>query len=267
MRELLDRLGEPDGTGDPGRVHEEGRVARESVELAREQVAALACVAPRRVVFTSGATEAANTAVASFGPGSAIFCAPVEHSCVREASARTGRLVEVGVLPDGAIDLESLGSLLGRSAGRAPVLVNCQWANHEVATVQPVEAVAELCSKAGADLHVDAAAAFGHVPTDFGSLDAEYASVSAHKMGGPAGVGALILGRGVRLQPLLVGGTCPSRRCREPPRDRRLRGSRGRAAGGGPASGGVCCRSWMAFRPRRDRLRSRGYFFAGTCRH
>jgi cysteine desulfurase len=207
MRELLDRLGEPDGTGDPGRVHEEGRVARESVELAREQVAALAGVASSRVVFTSGATEAANTAVASFGPGSAIFCAPVEHSCVREASARTGRLVEVGVLPDGAIDLESLGSLLGRSAGRAPVLVNCQWANHEVATVQPVEAVAELCSKAGADLHVDAAAAFGHVPTDFGSLDAEYASVSAHKMGGPAGVGALILGRGVRLQPLLVGGS------------------------------------------------------------
>ncbi len=207
MREMLDRLGQPDGTGDPGRVHEEGRVARESVELAREQIAALACVAPSRVVFTSGATEAANTAIASAaaGAGSGVLCAPVEHSCVREAAARTGQLVEVPVLPDGSIDVESLGSLL--SGDRAPALVNCQWANHEVATVQPVDAVAELCSRAGVALHVDAAAAFGHVPTDFGALDPAYASVSAHKMGGPAGVGALILGRGVRLQPLLVGGS------------------------------------------------------------
>jgi cysteine desulfurase len=207
MREWVDRLGEPDGAGDPGRVHEEGRLAREAIELARDQIAALAGVPASRIVFTSGATEAANTAAASVGPESVVFCSPVEHSCVREAAARAGHLVQMPVGADGSVDLERLSGLLGRLVDGASVLVHCQWANHEVGTIQPVQEVAALCAACGAALHVDAAAAFGHVPTDFGSLGAEYASVSAHKMGGPAGVGALILGRGVRVRPLLVGGS------------------------------------------------------------
>jgi cysteine desulfurase len=100
-----------------------------------------------------------------------------------------------------------LDQLRRRRAGTAPVLVHCQWANHEVGTVQPVHAVAALCEAAGAVLHVDAAAAFGHVPTDFAAARVQLASVTAHKMGGPAGIGALVLGGGFRLQPFLVGGS------------------------------------------------------------
>ena len=90
--------------------------------------------------------------------------------------------------------------------GRAPVLVHCQWANHEVGTVQPVADIAEVCRRAGVRLHVDAAAAGGHVPLDLGSLDADLVSVSAHKLGGPPGIGALIVRRGLRIEPFLVGG-------------------------------------------------------------
>ncbi len=206
MAEWLERLGSPDGAGDPARLHEEGRLAREAVEVARSQVAALANVPPNRVVFTSGATEAVNTALAAAGPGSQVLCPRVEHSSVRKAAERAGTLVEVEVGPDAALDLEHLASLLA-SAPRGDVVANCQWANHEIGTVQPLSAVAELCRAHGARLHVDAAAAFGHVPTDLAALDAAFVSLSAHKMGGPAGVGALVLGRGVRLRPLLVGGS------------------------------------------------------------
>ncbi|MHB8456881.1 MAG: aminotransferase class V-fold PLP-dependent enzyme, partial [Acidimicrobiales bacterium] len=92
MREWVEQLGRPDGAGDPGRVHEEGRTAREAIEVAREQVARLAHVSPNRVVFTSGATESANAAVASSTPASAIVCARVEHSCVRGPSVRAGEV-------------------------------------------------------------------------------------------------------------------------------------------------------------------------------
>lgn len=208
MRSCLDRLSDPDGAGDPGRVHEEGRVARVAIETAREEVAALAKVPPSRVVFTSGASEAANTAIAdaaSRAPDGLIASAAVEHSCVRDAADRTSAHSELAVSADGAIEIESVEELL---AGSRPVaLVNCQWANQEVGTIQPVGEVAARCRAADVALHVDAAAAFGHVPTDLGALGADYVSVSAHKLGGPAGVGALILGPRVRLRPLIVGGS------------------------------------------------------------
>ncbi|MHB1986767.1 MAG: cysteine desulfurase family protein [Acidimicrobiales bacterium] len=210
MREWTQRLGAPDGTGDPGRLHEEGRTAREAIEIAREQVAALAGVAARRLIFTSSATEAANSAIlsaaASARTGGAIVCSAVEHSCVREASQRSSPVLDLHVDRAGRVDPEHLEVLL-QGATVLPSLVNCQWANHEVGTVQPLAEVAAICQEYGVPLHVDAAAAFGHVATDVSSFGAHYVSVSAHKMGGPAGVGALILGPGVRLRPLLVGGS------------------------------------------------------------
>jgi cysteine desulfurase len=208
MRACLDRLSDHDGTGDPGRVHEEGRFARVAIETAREQVAALANVPPSRVVFTSGATEAANTAIADAAgraPGALIASAAVEHSCVRDAADRSSAHAELAVAADGTVEIASVEELL--AGGRPVALVNCQWANQEVGTVQPVSEVAALCRAATVPCHVDAAAAFGHVATDLGTLGADYVSVSAHKVGGPAGVGALILGAGVRLRPLIVGGS------------------------------------------------------------
>ncbi|MFP5326047.1 MAG: cysteine desulfurase family protein [Acidimicrobiia bacterium] len=190
---------------DPGRVHTEGRVVRHAIEVAREQVAALVGARSREVVFTSGATEAANAAVwgamSVVDPGSAIACAPVEHSCVRDASARH-RVIALAVDSVGRLDVASVEAAIDDGAR----LVHCQWANHEVATLQPVAEVAALCRERGVLLHVDAAQAVGHVPVDFTGAGIDLMSVSGHKFGAPTGMGALIVRRGLRLDPLVVGG-------------------------------------------------------------
>jgi cysteine desulfurase len=193
--------------GDPGRVHQEGREVRDTIETARERVAGLLGVRPRQVVFTSGATESVHAAV--WGamwdrPGGAVLCAAVEHSSVRESSARLAPVVELPVDGLGRIDPEGVDAALTHAA-RSVSLVHCQWANHEVGTVQPVSEVVELCRRAGAPVHVDGAAACGHLPWDLDE-GPDFLSVSAHKLGGPPGVGALVLRRGQRAEPLFVGG-------------------------------------------------------------
>lgn len=194
-------------TGDPARVHAEGRWVRDEIERARESVAGLLGTAPARIVFTSGATEAVNTAVFSAGaarPGAAFIHADVEHSCVRDAAARLGPLLSLRVDAAGRVDLAHLAELLASTTPAA--LVSCQWCNHEVGTLQPVAEVVALCREAGVPTHVDAASAVGHVPVALDELGADFVSVSSHKFGGPTGTGALFVRRGVRLQPLLVGG-------------------------------------------------------------
>ena len=198
-------------TADPGRVHTEGRMVRVALEEARAQVAELFGVRPRQVVLTSGGTESINAAVwgaLRSRPGP-VACAAVEHSAVRDSSARAGPVEEIAVDRTGRIEVGAVEEALERCRtvdGRPAALVHCQWANHEVGTVQPVADVVELCRRHGVLVHVDAVAAAGHVGCDVGALDADLVSVSAHTMGGPTGIGALIVRRGLRIEPFLVGG-------------------------------------------------------------
>jgi cysteine desulfurase len=195
--------------GDPGRLHEEGRIVRDALEEARAMVADFLGAVPRQIVFTSGATEAINAAVwgaCQAAPGAPVLSAAVEHSAVRDASARAAPVETLGVDATGRIDLDALRARLRAPGLARPALVHCQWANHEVGTLQPVHEVVGLCRDAGVTVHVDAAAACGHVRTDLGALDADLVSVSAHKLGGVPGAGALVVRRGIRFEPLLLGG-------------------------------------------------------------
>jgi cysteine desulfurase len=196
-------------TADPGRLHEEGRTVRDALEVARGQVADLVGVAGRQVVFTSGATESINAAVwgaTRAAPGRPVLCAAVEHSAVRDASARLAPTEDLEVDGTGRLRVDALRERLASRSLPRPALVHCQWGNHEVGTLQPVADVVALCREAGVVVHLDAAAACGHVPLNLAALEADLVSLSAHKLGGVPGAGALIVRRGSRFEPLLVGG-------------------------------------------------------------
>ncbi len=189
--------------GDPGRVHAEGLEARVGVETAREQVAALFGARSRSVVFTSGATEAiASACWGAAERGAHQVLAAVEHSAVRKAAEAHGEVTVIGVDAVGRVDPDELLAAVRSDTA----VVHLQWGNHEVATIQPVAEVVATCRERGVLVHVDAAQANGHVPIPFDALGADLLSVSAHKLGGPAGVGALLVRRSLRVRPLLVGG-------------------------------------------------------------
>ena len=184
---------------DPGRVHTEGRMARAALEDARERVANALGARPREVVFTSGAPEAINAA--TFGAGGHVVCAAVEHSAVLE-SARRGEHTVTGVDGVGRVDVEELLGAITPSTR----LVHVQWGNHEVGTRQPVTEVTSAAGERDVLVHIDAAQAVGHEPVDFGASGADLMSVTAHKLGGPKSIGALLVRRGLRLDPFVVGG-------------------------------------------------------------
>jgi cysteine desulfurase len=195
--------------GDPGRLHAEGRATRVALEDAREQVAEFVGARPREVVFTSSGTEAINTAV--FGALARgreqgrrhVVTTAVEHSAVLDSVRRaTADVTIVGVDHLGRIDADAVVAAVRPDT----VLVSLQLANHEVGTIQPVADACTHARQQGALVHVDACAAVGHLRFAFADLDADLASITAHKLGGPKGAGALLVRRGLRLAPFVVGG-------------------------------------------------------------
>jgi cysteine desulfurase len=194
---------------DPGRVHHEGHVTRVAVEEAREHVAALFGARPREVVLTSSGAESVNTAVfgalarrAPDGAGHVVTTA-VEHSAVLESVRRAANAVtEAGVDGLGRYDADEVVAALRDDTA----LVTIQLANHEVGTLQPAAAVVAAARERGITTHVDACAAAGHVAVEFGALGADLCSVEAHTFGGPKGAAALLVRRGLRFPPLLLGG-------------------------------------------------------------
>ncbi len=196
-----------DHHADPGRVHSDGRITRVAIETAREQVAALLGARPREVVFTSGGNEAVNAAI--FGAcrrtpaATRIVTTSVEHSSVTDACAREAvETVTVGVDTTGRFTAADVLDAINPDTA----LVSVQLANHEVGTLQPA---ADICAGArdrGTLVHVDAGAAIGYHSVDFAGIGADLMSVGAHTWGGPKGSGALLIRRGLRIPPFVVGG-------------------------------------------------------------
>ncbi len=193
-------------TGNASSVHGFGRRVRARIEEAREAVAQLVGARPEQVVFTSGGTEANNQALARAAGGRTLVSAG-EHDSILQAAPEAA---QVPLDLEGTIDLTALGDLL--AAPPAPALVSIMLANNETGVIQPVAEAARMARAAGAVVHCDAVQAAGKVPLDFGDLGVDLMSLSAHKLGGPQGVGALVVAEESGLAPLLRGGGQERRR-------------------------------------------------------
>ncbi len=192
--------------GNPSSVHRFGRQARARLEDARAAVAALVGALPEQVIFTSGGTEANNLALAGV-PAAATLTSAIEHDAVLAAAPEARRLPVDG---DGVVSMAALEAAL--TAAPAPVLVSIMFANNETGAIQPIADIAGRVHAHRGILHSDAVQAAGKVPIDMTALGIDILSLSAHKIGGPAGVGALVVATDTAISPQLRGGGQERRR-------------------------------------------------------
>ena len=194
--------------GNPSSRHSMGRDARAAIEQAREQIAALVNAQPKQVIFTSGGTEANNLALKGVlaRRQGALWLSAIEHAAVLEpadALARQGHTVKrLPVSGQGQLLVEAMPDNRPESLA----LVSVMWANNETGAVQPVAEVAQWCREHGVPLHTDAVQALGKLPVDFAASGASLMSLSAHKIYGPKGAGALILDPALDIWPQCHGG-------------------------------------------------------------
>lgn len=202
--------------GNPSSIHLAGRAARSVIEDARENVAALVGAHPQEVVFTSGGTEANALALWGAVRGATnadarvtrLFASKIEHDSVLKTTDAISerfagvRNTAIPVGANGVVDVDALRALLMEGKGRA--LVSVMAANNETGVIQPLDKIADIAKENGALLHVDAIQACGKIAVDPGSAD--YLTISAHKLGGPQGVGAVIVAERAPFSALLLGG-------------------------------------------------------------
>jgi cysteine desulfurase len=198
--------------GNPSSVHAEGRAARAIIERAREEIARLVNAKPSEVVFTSGATEANNWVIA--GDWDEICVSAVEHDSVLVPARASGaRLSLLPASTSGIVDVEAAKAILARASERSKrVLASLMLANNETGVIEPVAEITAEARRIGAVMHADAVQAPGRLDVDFAALGVDAMVLSAHKLGGPRGVGALIIRDGVTLAPLIKGGGQERRR-------------------------------------------------------
>lgn len=197
----------------PASSHGFGRKAHRTLELARGEIARLLGCDRTGVTFTGGGTQSDNLAILGFvrahrGESPRVFVSRIEHkACLESAEHAAGeaRVRAVPVASCGTVDLDWLEEGLGEEPG-APTLVSIMWANNEVGTVQPMSDIVEIAHRHGALVHTDAVQALGKIPVRIDQVPVDMLSATAHKLGGPVGVGILYRRRGVALEPLSFGG-------------------------------------------------------------
>lgn len=195
--------------GNASSRHELGTIARKAIDAAREQVAGLVGAQPAQVIFVSGGTEANNLflrGAAGYLEPSQVAVSAIEHPCVARPAQALGRrgwhVRKLAVTRDGTVEPADVGRALETPTG----LVSVMLANNETGVIQDVAAIAEHARSAGAWVHTDAVQALGKIPVDFGALNVNAMTVSAHKLYGPKGAGALIVDKRLELKPIIQGG-------------------------------------------------------------
>lgn len=198
----------------PASSHSFGRRAHRCLEVARGRIAGRLGVDRAGVVFTGGGTQSDNLAILGFvraraGRNPRVLISSIEHkACLGSAGRAADEGVRVERIPvdaDGVIDVEWLERVLADGSGE-PTLVSVMWANNEVGTVQPMNRIVEIAHAHGALVHTDAVQALGKVPVDVDRTPVDMLTATAHKLGGPVGIGILYCRRGIELEPLGYGG-------------------------------------------------------------
>ncbi len=198
--------------GNPSSLHEAGQAAKEVLEESRARIANMIGAEAREIIFTSGGSEADNQAIfsaAMFGAKKGkkkIVSTAIEHHAVLHALDRLKsegfEIVLAPVDPNGIVNMSALEQAIDENT----CLVSVMLANNEIGTIQPVREIGAICKSKGVLFHTDAVQAVGHIPVDVTALNADYLALSAHKFGGPRGVGALYVKKGAPLFPLVEGG-------------------------------------------------------------
>ena len=217
---MLPYLGD-EAFGNPSSGHHFGRQARAGLEGARKRVAEALGAQVREILFTSGGTEADNQAILGCAmaccsgqdlKGAHLVSTPIEHKAILAALHEAERLgAHTSLLPvngQGVVELDALDRLLaGKAPGGKPSIVSVMWVNNETGVVQPVAEIAARCAAAGVPFHTDAVQAFGKVPVRLREVPGvSFCSISAHKIGGPKGIGAIFVRDRKSMLPLLHGG-------------------------------------------------------------